>query len=55
MLLPFSLLFVGAPLMLNGLWMAGRIANRDIVGINASTAAITGRVAALLQSYGQKS
>ena len=45
MLLPLSLLFVGAVLVLNGLWMAGRISDREIVVINFATAAITATVA----------
>lgn len=48
MLLPLSLLFVGAVLVLNGIWMTGRIADREIVVINLATAAITATVAALL-------
>ena len=47
MLLPLSLLFVGAVLVLNGLWMAGRISDREIVVINFATAAITATVAIL--------
>lgn len=47
MLLPLSLLFVGAVLVLNGLWMAGRIDDREIVLINGATAAITAAVAAV--------
>lgn len=47
MLLPLSLLFVGAVLLLNGLWMFGRIADREIVVINFATAALTGMVALL--------
>ena len=47
MFLPLSLLFVGAVLILNGFWMSGRIANREIVVINLATAAITAAVAAL--------
>lgn len=45
MLMPLSLLFVGAVLVLNGLWMAGRISDREIVVINFVTSAITGTVA----------
>ncbi|WP_146585369.1 AmiS/UreI family transporter [Puniceibacterium confluentis] len=45
MLLPLSLLFVGAVLVLNGLWMSGRIDDREIVLINGATAAITAAVA----------
>ena len=47
MLLPLSLLFVGAVLVLNGLWMAGRIDDREIVLIDGATAAITAAVAAV--------
>ncbi|WP_323764121.1 AmiS/UreI family transporter [Marinovum sp.] len=47
MLLPLSLLFVGAVLVLNGLWMSGRIDDREIVVINGATAAITATVAAV--------
>ena len=47
MLLPLSLLFVGAVLFLNGIWMFGRISDREIVIINLVTAAITAAVAAL--------
>lgn len=47
MLLPLSLLFVGAVLVLNGLWMFGRIADREIMIINFATAALTGLVALL--------
>lgn len=47
MLLPLSLLFVGAVLVLNGLWMTGRISDKEIVVINFVTAGITGMVAVL--------
>lgn len=47
MLLPLSLLFVGAVLVLNGFWMFGRIDDREIVLINCATAAITATVAAV--------
>lgn len=47
MLLPLSLLFVGAVLVLNGLWMTGRISDREIVLINGATAAITATVASV--------
>lgn len=47
MFLPLSLLFVGAVLVLNGLWMSGRISDREIVVINFATAAITATVAAV--------
>jgi len=45
MLMPLSLLFVGAVLVLNGLWMAGRISEKEIVVINLVTAGITCGVA----------
>lgn len=45
MLMPLSLLFVGAVLCLNGIWMSGRIADREIVIINLIVAAITTGVA----------
>ncbi len=45
MLLPLSLLFVGAVLTLNGIWMSGRIADKEIVIINLIVAAITSGVA----------
>lgn len=48
MFLPLSLLFVGAVLVLNGLWMLGRIADREIVVINLVTATVTSFVAALM-------
>ena len=41
MLLPLSLLFVGAVLVLNGIWMTGRIDDREIVLINLVTATVT--------------
>ncbi|MDQ1900199.1 AmiS/UreI family transporter [Paracoccus sp. WLY502] len=47
MLLPLSLLFVGAVLTLNGLWMMNRVSDREIVVINLATAFITGTVAVL--------
>lgn len=47
MLLPLSLLFVGAVLFLNGLWMLGRIADREIAVINFVTATLTFLVALL--------
>lgn len=47
MLLPLSLLFVGAVLFLNGIWMFGRISDREIVIINLVTATITAAVAVL--------
>lgn len=45
MLLPLSLLFVGAVLTLNGLWMLHRISDKEIVVINLAVAVITGTVA----------
>lgn len=45
MLLPLSLLFVGAVLTLNGIWMMNRISDKEIVVINFVTASITGCVA----------
>lgn len=47
MLLPLSLLFVGAVLTLNSLWMMNRISDKEIVVINLATAWITGTVAVL--------
>lgn len=47
MLLPLSLLFVGAVLVSNGLWMFGRIADREVAIINFVTAGLTGTVALL--------
>lgn len=44
MLFPLSLLFVGAVLVLNGLWMFGQIADREVAIINFATAALTGLV-----------
>jgi hypothetical protein len=41
MLLGLSLLYVGAVLFLNGLWMLGRIGGRDIWIINAFTGGLT--------------
>ncbi|MCZ0962325.1 AmiS/UreI family transporter [Paracoccus benzoatiresistens] len=48
MLLPLSLLFVGAVLTLNGLWMMNRISEGEIVVINLAAAFITGAVALLV-------
>jgi len=45
MLMPLSLLFVGAVLTINAIWMSGRIADREIVIINLIVAAITAGVA----------
>jgi hypothetical protein len=46
MLTGLSLLFVGAVLSLNGIWMLGRIGDRESAVINLVTAAITIAVAA---------
>lgn len=45
MLTGLSLLFVGAVLFTNGLWMLGRIADREIIFINLFTGLVTGAVA----------
>ena len=45
MLTGLSLLFVGAVLCTNGLWMLGRIADREIIFINLFTGLVTGAVA----------
>lgn len=45
MLTPLALLFVGAVLVLNGIWMTGRIQDREIILINLVTAFITACVA----------
>ena len=55
MLLPLSLLFVGAVLTLNGLWMMNRISEGEIVFINLATAFITGAVALLVMSVADTS
>lgn len=47
MFLPLALLFVGAVLVLNGLWMMDRIEDREIVVINLVTAGIMAFIAAL--------
>ena len=47
MLLPLSLLFVGAVLVSNGLWMLGKIADREVAVINFVAAGVTGTVALL--------
>lgn len=47
MLLPLSLLFVGAVLVVNGLSMFGKIADREAAVINFATAGLTGTVALL--------
>ena len=41
MLLGLSLLYVGAVLILNGLWMLGRIGEREIMVINVFTGMLT--------------
>ncbi len=46
MLTGLSLLFVGAVLFLNGTWMFGRIADREIILINVLVGLITAAVAA---------
>lgn len=48
MLTGLSFLFVGAVLSLNGIWMLGRIGDREIAVINIITAAITVAVACAL-------
>ena len=48
MLTGLSFLFVGAVLSLNGVWMLGRIGDREIAVINIVTAAITTAVACAL-------
>ena len=47
MLTALSLLFVGAVLCLNGIWMTGRISDKEIVLINLVVAGITATVATL--------
>lgn len=44
MQLGFVLFYVGAVLILNGIWMLGRIADREIVVINLVTACVSGGV-----------
>ena len=51
MLLPLSLLFVGAVLVSNGLWMLGKIADREVAVINFVAAGVTGTVALLGMIY----
>ena len=41
MLLGLSLFYVGAVLILNGLWMLGRIGDREIAVINLFTGGLT--------------
>jgi hypothetical protein len=48
LLLPLSLLFVGAVLFLNGLWQLGKISDREITVINFVTASITGGVGLII-------
>lgn len=48
MLLGLSLLYVGAVLTLNGLWLLGQIGDREIVVINVATGFITLSVALYL-------
>ncbi len=48
MLLGFALLYVGAVLFLNGLWLMGRIGDREIAIINIFSGAVTALVAAYL-------
>ena len=48
MLLGFALLYVGAVLFLNGLWLMGRIGDREIAIINIFSGAVTAGVAAYL-------
>lgn len=45
MLLGFALLYVGAVLFLNGLWLMGHIADREIAIINIFSGLVTGSVA----------
>ncbi|MDN5786853.1 AmiS/UreI family transporter [Pseudorhodobacter sp.] len=53
MLTGLSFLFVGAVLSLNGIWMLGRIGEREIAVINGVVAAITIAVASAL-AFGQE-
>ena len=48
MLLGFALLYVGAVLFLNGLWLMGHIADREIAIINIFSGLVTGSVAVYL-------
>ena len=48
MLLGLALLWVGAALFLNGIWLMGRIGNREIAVINVFTGIVTALVAAYL-------
>ncbi|MCI2393782.1 AmiS/UreI family transporter [Aliiroseovarius sediminis] len=45
MLLGITLLYVGAVLVLNSIWLAGRIEDREIIVINVAVAAISTSVA----------
>jgi hypothetical protein len=47
MFLPLALLFVGAVLVLNGLWITSHMGDREIVVINLVTAGILAFIAAL--------
>ncbi len=47
-MLGFALLYVGAVLFLNGLWLMGRIGDREIAIINIFSGAVTACVAAYL-------
>ncbi|MEF9602073.1 transporter, partial [Paracoccus sp. PXZ] len=51
MLTGFVLFYVGAVLFLNGLWLLGRIADREIVVINVVTALVSG-AAVLHDAFG---
>ncbi|RQP06521.1 MAG: transporter [Paracoccus sp. BP8] len=51
MLTGFVLFYVGAVLFLNGLWLMGRIADREIVVINIVTALVSG-AAVLHDAFG---
>lgn len=53
MLTALALLFVGAVLCLNGIWMLGRISDKEIVLINLVVAAITATVAAMTATGAQ--
>lgn len=53
MLTALSLLFVGAVLCLNGIWMTGRISDKEIVLINLVVAGITAVVAAMTATGAQ--
>ena len=53
MLLGFALLYVGAVLFLNGLWLMGRIDDKEIVVINVVSGFVTLCVA-LSSAFGTK-